>query len=860
MRMHFADDARGSLVEQLSRALATGSLILLALIVGEMMLASRAVELAQWDGLNVAIWPLAVGGVLLGFVVSRTRLPDVVAHLVGLFAGLAASLAYGTRYLSASDSSLIARVRTLIDLIAEWLRESMNGRQTQDDLVLITAMGLLLWLIGYLSTWFLFKRGWFLPAAILPSIPIALNASGIDGGIGATLLLYVLLALSLAAVQVARLRTASWQRSGLAFSTIAWRAPAIGGALIAVLAVALVWSSPVNPPESWLDAAIDQLEAPIEAVESAWDDLNRRLSPQEGSGEFAQFGDSFEMGGELNLSDQPVVLMESDRPHYLAAQRYDVYTGRGWESSAPQSIASLDPPGQVIDAPLIAFQPNQELPRSPSVVGARSEIDGTINVLTPTGNLIFTMESFSRVDVPMSATVSWRNLDDQRFDLDGASLEAFPVELRSLAVLLRSATFVNGDAGLVASDAVLNRRIESEVANLRSRFLSVRVSVGTDGVAVALFATGYVPNYDDVESIAPATAVEAGTSYRVSGWQSVASADQLRTVPSTFPDWVTSRYVQLPDTISQETRALAMSVAQGTTTTFDTALAIQTYLRATYPYEEAISGPPPGADAVHYFLFDEQQGYCEYFASAMIVMLRALDVPARMVSGLMEVPYDAEEQGYLYRQEQAHTWVEVFFDGYGWIPFEPTPSRGEFDYENDPVEQEELPTPTPLPVTPTVEPEPTSQAEPTRESPPTIATTTDDSGDWFTWQLGLIAASGIAIASGLFVLAWRYRRQAAQTSPGAYYYRRLVANARSYGVLPTPTTTPRELAEQVTAAMPSAGPPAAEISNLYRRELYGGQLLTPEDKRRGDHAVQQLRNLVRWQRFRRNERKGQSPE
>ena len=730
----------------------------------------------------------------------------------------------------------------------------MSGRQSRDDLVLVTAMGLLLWLIGYISAWFLFRRGWFLPAAVLPGIPIALNLGGIEDGMDAALLIYVLLALSLAAVQVARLRTAHWRQSGLAFSTIAWRAPAIGGAAIALLAVALVWTSPIDPPESLMNAAADRLDAPISAVESVWDDLNERLGTPSSGGGFSQFGDSFEMGGELNLSDEPVALLEADRPHYLAAQRYDIYTGQGWTSSAPDQITEVGSGETSIDAPLVAFQADQEVLLSDGVMGERSEVDGTVHVLSPSGNLLLTIESFGSADEAFSATVSWRALEDERFDLTESSVDELPVELRNLAILLKAATFVPGDAGLVASDRNLNVRIEQQVQELRSRYLSVRVTVNTDGRATALYATGYVPNYDDIESVSSTSGVTTGDTYSVTGWQSSASADQLREAPASTPSYIRDRYLGLSDSVTDETRGLALSITQGTDTVFDTALAIQTYLRATYPYEESISGPSDGVDAVHYFLFDEQQGYCEYFASAMVVMLRSLDIPTRLVSGLMEVPYDADQGGYLYLQKQAHTWVEVYFDGYGWIAFEPTPSRGAFDYEGETAEQEPDPTPTPLPVTPTVESEPTVVADEPTETPASVASIDQNTDSGTPWMLGGFIALGLVSAGGLFWLALRMNRGVSATPPAARYYKHLIRSARGYGILPTETTTPRELASRINDVAPAAGVPAEEISRLYRKEYYGGQMLTPDDENAGDRAVKRLRQLVRSERLRRKSR------
>ena len=245
--MQLAADQQPGVLDRLARSVGSGATVLVLLLIGEMMLSSRAVVLANWNEDLVALWPLAIGGVVLGVLLSLVRFPDLVSHLIGLFSGVALSLVYTTRYLDAPESTLTEKTRALGTLIVDWLRESMSGRQSRDDLVLVTAMGLLLWLIGYISAWFLFRRGWFLPAAVLPGIPIALNLGGIEDGMDAALLIYVLLALSLAAVQVARLRTAHWRQSGLAFSSIAWRAPAIGGAANC-LTTMKVPSSPQQSP------------------------------------------------------------------------------------------------------------------------------------------------------------------------------------------------------------------------------------------------------------------------------------------------------------------------------------------------------------------------------------------------------------------------------------------------------------------------------------------------------------------------------------------------------------------------------------------------------------------------------------
>ena len=95
---------------------------------------------------------------------------------------------------------------------------------------------------------------------------------------------------------------------------------------------------------------------------------------------------------------------------------------------------------------------------------------------------------------------------------------------------------------------------------------------------------------------------------------------------------MTERYLQLPDTVPFRVRDLAAKITAAYDNPYDKAEAIEAVLR-TYEYNQGIAAPPPGADAVDYFLYDVKQGYCDYYASAMVVMLRSVGIPARFAVG-----------------------------------------------------------------------------------------------------------------------------------------------------------------------------------------------------------------------------------
>lgn len=166
--------------------------------------------------------------------------------------------------------------------------------------------------------------------------------------------------------------------------------------------------------------------------------------------------------------------------------------------------------------------------------------------------------------------------------------------------------------------------------------------------------------------------------YQVRSQVSTATDDQLRTAEGVYPDWVGSRYLDLPDTVPQRVLDLAEEITRDQPTGYDQAKAIESFLRA-YPYTLELPAPPIDRDVADYFLFDLQTGYCDYYATAMVVLSRAMGMPSRVVVGYVGGQYDEENDYYLVSEAEAHTWVEIYFNGYGWVPFEPTAARGLID-------------------------------------------------------------------------------------------------------------------------------------------------------------------------------------
>lgn len=168
----------------------------------------------------------------------------------------------------------------------------------------------------------------------------------------------------------------------------------------------------------------------------------------------------------------------------------------------------------------------------------------------------------------------------------------------------------------------------------------------------------------------------AGERYQVQAENFSPTEQELRAAGTDYPAWVRDRYLQLPANLSPRLGALAKELTSSATTPYDQALVITDYLRRTIRYSEHVPPPPPGQDALEWFLFDYQQGFCNYYAGAAVILLRAAGVPARLAVGYAEgeIPPGTIRRR-LVRENQAHAWPEVYFPGLGWIEFEPTTAQ-----------------------------------------------------------------------------------------------------------------------------------------------------------------------------------------
>ena len=148
-------------------------------------------------------------------------------------------------------------------------------------------------------------------------------------------------------------------------------------------------------------------------------------------------------------------------------------------------------------------------------------------------------------------------------------------------------------------------------------------------------------------------------------------SDELRLAPNTAPEGM-DRYLQLPPLDVRISR-LSEEITATAPTNYDKAVAVELYLSTHFAYTLELPSSVP-RDPLAHFLFERKKGHCEYFASSMAVMLRSLRIPSRIVTGFRGGEYNDLTGQYVVRASDAHSWVEAYFPGSGWISFDPTPA------------------------------------------------------------------------------------------------------------------------------------------------------------------------------------------
>lgn len=348
------------------------------------------------------------------------------------------------------------------------------------------------------------------------------------------------------------------------------------------------------------------------------------------------------------------------------------------------------------------------------------------------------------------------------------------------------------------------------------------------------------------------------------------AAQEFRDATAPYPDEIAGQYLQVPD-LEDRVLALAQRWIDMGDTAYDSALVVQEQLSTgfTYSLDQPSAGKP---DPIDHFLFESQEGHCEFFATAMAVMLRSQGIPTRMVNGFHGGEYNPAGDYFIVRQRHAHSWVEVYFPELGWQVFDPTPVaafdeqaqlrfgarlRGWIDLASlrwrtlvlDYDQQAQL--------------DAVQRAQRAAGSSDPLGLpslsfpglqTSDGEGRGTVGRLAGAAALILVLVAGILFLRWaiRWRRvrdpwdRVAPTASRRFVQRvrgGIARLRRRLGDRVSPHATAREIAEVVRDLDPDAGPELAELVERYYAVRFGGREADEDDLRSARRTLGGARRL-----------------
>ncbi|MBL7182851.1 MAG: transglutaminase domain-containing protein [Anaerolineae bacterium] len=759
----------------------------LVLIICMLLSVAWPIRTAEWaEGLHILYW-VAVGSALAGFFLAKSIFSDVVAHLFSLVYGVAWVAFWGGNLL-ASQFTWRERFIELGIRVNEWLWTATHGGTSDDNLIFVLLLALILWLAGYLSAWYNFREDKAWQSVVPCGLVLLWNLYYASPRLELHLVAYLFFALLVVMHSNLSIRKREWRMARINYSSDIGLAFLRAGVIFSLVVISFAWLAPNAVASQQLSDIGSFLDEPWLKMQENWSRLFSAVKYY-GAVYPNPFGNSLGLTGPVHLSEITVMDVESPLGRYWRAAVYDQYTGSGWLNKDKESISLK------ADDFSLAL-PEYEL---------RQEITQTITTFLPGRTLLFAAAQPRRVDLPAWAVVSY--------------VPPLP-------------------PGEEADSYAEKEGVITPVLMLYSR-----------------------------------SRLKQGQSYTVISSISGADEDSLRAAGDDYPDWILDRYLQLPESLPSRVRDLAEEITGGKVpgsrhvlnvqvteigqergdfierfnvtlssygNAYDKATALESYLREI-EYNELIEAPPEGQDGVDYFLFDIREGYCNYYASAMAVMARAVGIPARVAAGYGQGEYNPDTGAYRVREKDAHAWVEIYFPRFGWVEFEPTAA--------EPL----LVRPKPPKV---VEPSEDRSGfrGPDRDEPiPDDDLFPEDRSGFASgqaprrqqavrWLGGLIL---LVTPVGLATLWILRERKLKGLNLVERVYERLCSFARRLGIEFQRHQTPYEYAAALITAIPEGQSPVQRIADLYVRERFSGREVSGQE---AGEAWQSLRPIL-WRRW-----------
>lgn len=741
-----SDEPKKSRLSWLSRYLNWEDLITLVIVLIAFLTVVGSINGANWVAEMPSLFPIAFLGLVIGLLLARSPVNELVAHTTAIAIGVIGVITSGSSRL---DGSRLDRAEELLDRMWIWAKAVYEGGISNDDLPFVVLVIGVTYLAAYLAAWSLFRwyNAWI---ALIPAgLALLTNISYLPGQHATPMVIFLFCAILLVA-RINLLRSArQWRKEHAGYPDLISLHVLNVTVWVAVALLGLAWIMPVGSGSGALFSLWQKITAPVAEPLSDFGRVFAAIDSKKG-GTVHDFGSTLPLQGEISFGGGEVMLVTTTEAGFLRAQSYDQYTAQGWKLSSASQITTQTWPA---------------LRAMGSVDETRRQLRRPVSVLVSPSRKASALFSAGQ---PLAATV---------------------------------------DARVV-----------------------------------------FGPDLSDITSIRPLSGLDEGSQYRVDSTVTNASIERLRSASNNYPGWLNA-YRQLPSDLPERVKAKARELTAGATNAYDQAILIEAYIRS-FVIDTEIKPAPSRRDSVDYFLFDIQRGYFDYHASAMVVMLRSLGVPARMTVGYVLRPEDREAGTNVYRvtESSAFAWPEVFFPGLGWVEFNPTPSEpritrpGTDDLALDlddqfPLEEEFLPVPD------------FGDTEPAAAPVDDLAV---DEGTSVVSQaiisLILLFLGITIVGGGIFQWSWQHGLRGLPYP--VQVWEKTMRLARWARIPLIPQETPRELTGRLKKELPEVSD-IDYLAEQFQRARYGQKELAPAERERLNAVWKKVRGnlfsrIFRW--------------
>jgi len=632
-------------------------LLTLVLLLGATVSVAGTLEAGGWSKHMPAITLVAVLAVFAAHFLSRSQLPAVLSWPVSAVGG--AAVVFWQALVMVGPGSPEQRIDTLYWRFEGWFDAAFNAGVSNDALPFNVLVLSITWLGVFLFAWSVFRwhNAWI---GLIPGgIALFVDLAFVGDSLGGAALLYYLFGFLLIMRTNLVSKIAKWRAGGIEYPKLisfTFLNFSFWALLSLITAAWILPTGPFSTPGVVQGAASRIQSVGVDFIRLAGPLRSNKVIP------IHTYTDVLPFQGSVHLGDREIMAVKVTNPNVqgplpLRGAVYDTYESGGWKAGQRQQTP-LSPE---------AYRTINERLANGDISGQVLPMSVELKRRTVAGTVLFTAGEALASNPSVNAQVP------------SDSLDRFTVQLP------------NDGREMSDQEVLLN--------HLPEGYIGVTVSRGEDG------SVRYVEAFNTESQAAPDTVVlesgsqfQKGTGYQVTSFLQTATENQLRNAGRNYPLWVRRMYGQLPKDLPRRVEGKAREVvtaylqAKGTLPTrplslgphadlsaapaYDIAKGIEDYLRQ-FPVDYSVPDTPPGRDTVDYFLFDTQRGYFDYHASAMVVMLRALDIPARLAVGYVadEKDFNKEQSSYIINDKDTYAWPEVYFPGYGWIMFNPTPDR-----------------------------------------------------------------------------------------------------------------------------------------------------------------------------------------